>query len=127
MFITGALISSQRIRGATASNRIALDMLQSRAKIVRDLNIAIQDPVEACKDINIFAVAALAKNETAQRVEEIPLETPKQGPLKSLQLLNVLALSKVDPIHYEGLSNLIELKGGLEKIEIPGLAALISL
>lgn len=126
MFITGALINSQGIRGATPSNRIALDMLQSRAEIVRDLNIAIQDPVEACKDINIFAVVALAKNEVAQR-KEVLLKTPKQGPLKNLQLLNLLALSEIDPVHYDGLSKLIELKGGLGKIEIPGLAALISL
>lgn len=61
MFITGALINSQGIRGTTPSSRIARDMFQSRAEIVQNLNIAIQDPVEACKDINIFAVAALGE------------------------------------------------------------------
>ncbi|CRG91231.1 hypothetical protein PISL3812_08279 [Talaromyces islandicus] len=127
MFITGALINSQGIRGAIPSSRIARDMFQSRAKIVRGLNIAIQDPKEACKDINIFAVTALTKKEASQRMQELPSRTPNQGPLKRLQLLHLLALSEIDPIHYEGLSQLIELKGGLDKIEIPGLAALISL
>lgn len=127
MFITGALINSQGIRGTTPSSRIARDMFQSRAEIVQNLNIAIQDPVEACKDINIFAVVALAKNEAFRKEQQGPLKQPNQGPLKRLQLLHLLALSEIDPIHYEGLSRLIELKGGLDNIEIPGLAALISL
>ncbi|KAK9351267.1 hypothetical protein V1523DRAFT_417313 [Lipomyces doorenjongii] len=126
MFITGALINSQGTLGATPSNRISFDMFRSRAEIVRHMSIAMKDPVEACKDINIFAIVALAKTGTFHRVE-MPLKTPKQGPLRSLQLLNLLALSEIDPIHFDGLSKLIELKGGLEKIEIPGLAALISL
>ncbi|KAJ8103419.1 hypothetical protein POJ06DRAFT_279217 [Lipomyces tetrasporus] len=128
IFITGALTNSpQGTLGDTPSDRIALDMFRSRAEMVRSLSIAIKDPVEACKDINIFAIVALAKAGKFQKVEEMPLKTPKQGPLKSLQLLNWLALSEIDPIHFDGLSKLIELKGGLEKIEIPGLAALISI
>ncbi|KAJ6008887.1 hypothetical protein N7499_001066 [Penicillium canescens] len=126
MFMTGALANLQGTPGTTHSHRIALDMFRSRAEIVRRLNIAIKDPAEACKDTNIFAVVALAKTGTVQKVE-VPRKTPKQGPLKSLQLLNLLALSEIDPVHLDGLLKLIELKGGLEKIEIPGLAALISL
>lgn len=126
MFITGALLNSQGALSTIPSNTIARGMFRSRAEIVRRMSIAMKDPIEACKDVNIFAIVVLAKTEMSHRVE-IPLKTPKQGPLRSLQLLNVLALSEIDPIHFEGLSKLIELKGGLEKIKIPGLAALISL
>ncbi|OKL64617.1 hypothetical protein UA08_00307 [Talaromyces atroroseus] len=128
IFITGALSNSPQGNLAdTPSDRIAFDMFRSRAEMVRNLSVAIEDPIEACKDMNIFAVVALAKAGKSQKVEDLPLKMPKQGPLKSLQLLNWLALSETDPIHFDGLSKLIELKGGLEKIEIPGLAALISL
>lgn len=128
MFITGALANLPHgSLGDTPSSRIALDMFRSRAELVRSLSLAIKDPVEACKDINIFTVVALAKGGESQRVKEVPLKMPTQGPLKSLQLLNLMSLSETDPVHLDGLSKLIELKGGLEKIEIPGLAVLISL
>jgi hypothetical protein len=129
MFITGAWNNSlSGSLGDTPSSRVVIDMFRSRAELIRRLNLAIQDPVEACKDINIFSTVALAKNEKPQRMaKEVLLKTPNQGPLKSLQLLDVLALSDIEPMHFEGMSRLIELKGGLGNIEIPGLAALISL
>jgi hypothetical protein len=58
---------------------------------------------------------------------DVPLKTPKQGPLRSLQFMSSFGLTESDPVHFDGLSKLIELKGGLEKIEMSGLAALISL
>lgn len=126
MFMTGALVNSHGTLRAAPSSRIALYMFRTRASIIRHMSIAMKDPIEACKDINIFAVVALAKTGTFHGVGE-PLKTPKQGPLRSLQLLDLLALSEIDPIHFDGLSKLIGLKGGLENIEMPGLAALISL
>jgi hypothetical protein len=126
MFLTGALINSPGTLGGTPSNRVADDMFRSRAEIVRNLNKALKDPVEACKDLNILAIIALAKNATFQKAE-VPPKTPKEGPLKSMQLLNSLSLTAIDPIHYNGLTKLIEMKGGLEEIETPGLASVISL
>lgn len=128
IFITGALLNSPYgSLGGTPSSGLVLDMFRSRAELVRSLSLAMQDPVEACKDINILAIVALAKTWKPQRATEAPTKVPNQGPLKSLQLLDTLALSKIDPIHFDGLLKIIELKGGLEKIEIPGLATIISL
>jgi hypothetical protein len=126
MFIMGALINSQGKLGVIPGNRIALDVFRSRAEIVRRMSIAMRDPAEACKDINIFAIVALAKSGQFKKVD-VPLKTPKQGPLRSLQFMSSFGLTESDPVHFDGLSKLIELKGGLEKIEMSGLAALISL
>jgi hypothetical protein len=126
MFLMGTLIDTRGNLGATPSNRVALDIFRSRAEIVRKLRVAIEDPVDAGKDMNILAIVALAKTVPYQKVE-LPPKTPKQGPLKSLQLLDSFSLSNLDPVHVDGLRKLIELKGGLEQIETPGLAPVISL
>ncbi|RFU31482.1 hypothetical protein B7463_g4882, partial [Scytalidium lignicola] len=125
MFIIGALINSQGTPGAIPTDRIVHDVFRSRAEIVRRMSTVMGDPVEACKDINIFAITALVKIGQFKKVD-VPLKTPNQGPLRSLQFMSSFGLMASDPVHFDGLSRLIELKGGLEKIEMPGLAALIS-
>jgi hypothetical protein len=125
MFIIGALVNSQGDLGVIPGSRIALDVFRSLTEIVRHMSIAIKDPAEACKDINILAIAALAKNGQVKDVP-LPLKTPKQGPLRSLQFLNSFGLTDIDAVHFDGLTKVIELKGGLETIEMPGLTTLIS-
>jgi hypothetical protein len=90
------------------------------------MSIVMRDPVEACKDINIFAISALSKGGQFKKMD-VSLKTPKQGPLRSLQSINSFGLTESNPLHFDGLSKLMELKGGLGKIKMPGLAALISL
>jgi len=104
---------------------MALIKLQSRSEIVKRMCIIMKNPNEAAKDINIFAIGALAKNGELE-TRPVPLKTPIQGPLRSLQFLNRLGLMDEAPVHYHALTKLIELKGGLENIKLPGLAALIS-
>lgn len=126
MFLTGTLIDIRGNLGFTPSSRVAVDIFQSRAKIIRNLMISMKSPKDACAETNILAIVALTKTAPSQNVE-LPLRTPKQGPLKSLQSLDSFSLSDIDPIHVDGLAKLIELKGGLEKIETPGLASVITL
>jgi len=125
MFIIGALNNSAGRIGISARS-MALVGLRSRAEIVKRMCITMRDPEEAGKDVNIFAIAALAKNGEPEK-GYVPLKTPTQGPLRSLQFLNKLALTESVPVHYKALTKLIELKGGLEEIKLPGLSALISL
>ncbi|RDW71665.1 hypothetical protein BP5796_07699 [Coleophoma crateriformis] len=127
LFIMGALIFSQGAFGRFASKPVTQRLFQCRAEVVRLVNAAIRDPVEACNDINIFAVSALAFKGSPSKKVDVPVKLPKQGPLRCLQFLNAYAVTDSVPIHVVGLSKLIEIKGGLEKIEIPGLASLISL
>jgi hypothetical protein len=125
MFIIGAMVNSQGELGVIPGSRIALDVFRSLNEIVRSMSVVMKDPVEACKDINILAIAALAKNGQVKDMP-LPLKTPKQGPLRSLQFLSSFELTDIDAVHFDGLTKVIELKGGLETIEMPGLTALIS-
>lgn len=126
IFIIGALLYSQGALASAPGNSTTLDLFRCRAQLVRDISVAIEDPAEACKDINIFAVSALA-NKGRRRKLALPVgRTPNQGPLRTLQRIDSYGLTVTDPIHAEGLEKMLELKGGFEKIEMPGLAALIS-
>lgn len=126
IFLIGTLIDSRGNLGVTPSSRVTVDIFNSRAKIIRNLIDSLKDPKEACTETNILAILALVKTAPSQNLKP-PLKTPKQGPLQSLQSLNSFSLSNIDPIHVDGLTKLIESKGGLEKIETPGLAPINTL
>lgn len=126
VFIMGALIYSEGAHRITHSSSTALSVFRARAEIVRHVSIAMRDPVEACNDVNIFAVSSLAKNGFFQSVQT-SLKTPKQGPLRNLQFLSALGLTENVPIHFNGLWKIIEFKGGLGTVKMPGVAALVSL
>jgi hypothetical protein len=51
---------------------------------------------------------------------------PCQGPLRSLQGLDTYSLMRTVPEHFDGLASLVRLRGGLEKIEMKGLGALLT-
>ncbi|KAH8817202.1 hypothetical protein F5884DRAFT_245066 [Xylogone sp. PMI_703] len=127
MFVMGGLINLHRIHDLYPGSSMALDVTRVRAEIVRHMSVVMRDPVEACKDVNILAVSALANKNLLKRTIDLPTKLPNQGPLKSLQFINLAGMTECVPIHANGLSHLIELKGGLEKIETPGVAALVSL
>ena len=121
----GALNNSLGAFGVNTRG-MALVGLRSRSEIVKRMCVIMKNLEEAGKDINILAIAALAKNGEPER-GYVPTKTPTQGPLRSLQFLSRLALTESVPVHYHALVRLVELKGGLEEIKLPGLAALISL
>jgi hypothetical protein len=53
--------------------------------------------------------------------------SPFKPPLGDLQWLDIYATTSFNAAHHMGLYHLIQLRGGLENIELPGLAAVISL
>jgi len=126
LFIMGALISTRGAIAMTPGDPDSFEMFRARAEIVKYVGLAIMDPVEACKDVNIFAVSALAAKGPFQ-VFTIPIKRPNQGPLRSLQNLESFGVTETVPLHLNGLSKIIRLKGSLERIQMPGLAAMISL
>jgi len=56
-----------------------------------------------------------------------PVMAPSQGPLTTLQLLHIYGgrLETVQ-VHLQGLAKMLSLRGGLSKIQLPGLAQAIS-
>lgn len=106
-------------------------LLCAHAETVTYVNQALSDHKIACSDSTILAVFALAYHSIT--IEEKPpkgstaiFRAPEQGPLKSLRLLNLYG-GPIETVsmHREGLLKLIQLRGGIEKITLPGLAGLL--
>jgi len=93
---------------------------------IRLLNEVMSDPSRAVTDAVILSVLCMASN-SHQGVALIPsAQSPFYPPLRSLQWLDVYGALSANPVHVRGLAQLIELRGGLENIALPGLAATIS-
>lgn len=80
----------------------------------------------SCEDENILSVYSLTYHGDLRR--DNPAIAPSQGPLTTLQLLHVYGgrLETVQ-VHLQGLAKMLTLRGGLNKIKLPGLAQAISL
>ncbi|PTU23335.1 hypothetical protein P175DRAFT_0530445 [Aspergillus ochraceoroseus IBT 24754] len=96
------------------------------ADAIAKINRAIQDPVQAISDEVILSVLCLATNQLEGVKELQPKDTSFQPPLQSLQWLDIYGCMLTNPIHQAGLVQLVNLRGGLDKLELPGLAAVIS-
>jgi hypothetical protein len=92
---------------------------------IKRINLAIQNPREAATDSIILSVLCLATNRERPIGDHFQ-KSPFQSPLRSLQWLDVYGRLSSNPVHQAGLVQLVQLKGGLEKIEIPGLAGVIA-
>ncbi|KAH8705929.1 hypothetical protein BGW36DRAFT_19646 [Talaromyces proteolyticus] len=93
------------------------------------INVALQDEVQAVSDAVILSVLCLATNKYDGAVWEPDAQdaqSPFAAPLRSLQWLDVYGRLSPNPVHQAGLARLIQLRGGLEKLKLPGLAAVIS-
>lgn len=88
------------------------------------INEQMLDPTRASSDQNLLAVLGLAVH--GQDTLPAHRKTPKQGPLRDLQGLELYSSMKTVPLHFNGLALLVELRGGLEKVKLPGIAAIIS-
>ncbi|KAL2861794.1 hypothetical protein BJX68DRAFT_251642 [Aspergillus pseudodeflectus] len=111
---------SQRQLSATDSKTMVLSQIDSISKI----NTALQDPSLAVTDEIILSVLCLATNDSPD-LRDIK-HSPFQPTLRSLQWLDIYARLSPNPIHQAGLLRLVELRGGLYKLKLPGLAAVIS-
>lgn len=92
---------------------------------IKLLNRAIQDPAYAVTDAVIMSVLIMAYSTGKVAVKKCN-KMPFQAPLQSLQWLNVFGAQEAHLAHVTGLSKLITLKGGMEKITVPGVTGTIS-
>ncbi|KAJ5082673.1 hypothetical protein N7532_011716 [Penicillium argentinense] len=90
------------------------------------VNLAIQIPAEAVTDSIILCVLCMATNKVEAPMWKHVQESVFQAPLRSLQWLDIYGRLSPHLIHQAGLVQLINLRGGLERIELPGLAAIIA-
>ncbi|KIW70546.1 hypothetical protein, variant [Phialophora macrospora] len=105
-------------------------LLRAHAETVTHVNRALSNPSTACNDVTILTVFTLAYHYLTMDAEVRPAyvtrRAPQQGPLRSLRLLNLYG-GPIEAVsmHREGLFKMIELRGGLDKIILPGLAGLL--
>jgi hypothetical protein len=95
---------------------------------MRLLKEALKGPNEVAMDEIILAVMALCTNEVetlAIHMHKVP--SPFNSPLTSLQWLDVYGRISFIHAHTVALRSLVARRGGLEKVELDGLAEVLSL
>lgn len=121
---------SQMIRevasDAFTSARLKHVALTFHANAVNIIKDNMSQPSTACSDENILAVFALAQHQMIgnnHQLEHKPLQHgPKQGPLRSLRLLDLYGGPiRSASMHQEGLARMLAVRGGIQELELPGL------
>jgi len=88
------------------------------------LSKTMQDPALAASDETICAVMVLACSGAELTVPRSS-RTCFDPPLKSMQWLDVYATVNMSEMHFRGLEQLINMRGGLENLEMDGVADII--
>ncbi|PYI04729.1 hypothetical protein BO78DRAFT_431060 [Aspergillus sclerotiicarbonarius CBS 121057] len=96
------------------------------AHTVSALNGVMRQPLRGVGDATILAVLMLVEWPTTQSEREWTKSPVFQAPLQGMQWLNVHGAREPHQAHQRGLCRLVQLKGGLPRIQLPGVAAAIS-
>lgn len=102
-----------------------MKMVENEA--IRLVNQAIQDPAEATSNAALLSVICLAHNKTSSSPPKRALKSPFDAPLKHLQWLETASSVPTNVIHVRGLMQMMNMRGGLENIDLPGLTSAVSL
>lgn len=123
----GAAVNMDALRGHRFRNDNPI-RLYHKVQTMRLMKEEITSTVKTSLDEVILAVLTLGSNE----VETIAntggnTRSPFESPLSSIQWLNVFGSISDVPIHTSAMNTLVVRRGGLEKIQIDGLAEVLSL
>lgn len=102
-----------------------LEQIICESVTIKQLNKLMKDPSQSTCDEIILAVLCMAFNRIDYSGWNTPDSWPK-APLRNLQWLDVYGGLSLNDQHIKGLLALIESKGGIDKVELPGLAETIS-
>lgn len=126
-------ISHERLYWHTKGNTGAIFKPREkyiRAKLeleaIKEVNNAIQSPSRAVSDAVLLSVASLANYSGYKLLPSNNAQLPFQSPLRSLQWLDIYGSLPSNHVHLTGLAQLVKLKGGLQRIKLPGLASALS-
>jgi hypothetical protein len=112
--------------------RINLDnpiRLFHKVHTMKLLKEELQSPDKVLLDDVILAVLALGTNEVETMVNNMRYQprSPFNSPLRSAQWLDVYGSMSGVPEHVTAMRSLVARRGGLENIELDGLAEILSL
>jgi hypothetical protein len=101
------------------------EQIQCYAETIRGVHQKFEDASVSCADENILSVYALCCHGALRPPP--PTVVPTQGPLANLLLLHVYGgRLEIVQLHVQGLAKMLSFRGGISKIELPGLAQAIS-
>ncbi|KAL3465189.1 hypothetical protein BJX64DRAFT_70544 [Aspergillus heterothallicus] len=92
---------------------------------VRLVSREMSNPSRAICDAMIWSVVCMAHNKAEDDVTGLP-DIPFTAPMQRLQWLDVYGCLRPNLIHIGGLIQMVNLRGGIDKVELPGLASVIS-
>jgi uncharacterized membrane protein len=104
--------------------------LYHKIQTMRLLQEELKRPEKMHVDDLLLAILALSANEIetiANNIKEKKIQSPFNSPLTSIQWLDVYGSISHIEAHVLAMRNLIDQRGGLEKIELEGLAEVIGL
>ncbi|OQV03894.1 hypothetical protein CLAIMM_08873 isoform 3 [Cladophialophora immunda] len=127
-----ALCFSQLAR-LSVTEASGLNPISQRARwycysvVVGEVNRRFNNVSTRCSDESILAVQALAFHGDRTAHDSEPPGSLSQGPMSALQGLDLYA-GRLDPVnmHVHGLAKMLAMRGGIEEIRFPGLAAMLS-
>jgi hypothetical protein len=124
-FLYAQLVRNKAARRAETGST-DYQILACYHKAVQHANVCLADKQSQCSDFTILLVMFLAHHGKAHPRDDLA-QKATQGPLKSLQLLDLYGgLIDPEPTHEKGLRRMIELRGGLHTLTLPGLARMLS-
>ncbi|KAL4869708.1 hypothetical protein BDV12DRAFT_75037 [Aspergillus spectabilis] len=85
----------------------------------------MDNPSRAVCDAMIFSVVCMAHNKAEHDSTGFPTP-PFTAPMQRLQWLDVYGSLRTNLVHIGGLVQMVHLRGGIDKIQLPGLASVIS-
>lgn len=112
--------------GPQRSQPLKRRLLYVEMESARALNEALKSPDRPITDSLILSALCMANNSAGEPIPPNKNKSPFKAPLRELQWLNIYAMNTSNAAHQAGLCHLIQLRGGLDSIELPGLAAILS-
>ncbi|KAH8800461.1 hypothetical protein F5884DRAFT_810512 [Xylogone sp. PMI_703] len=118
--------ASSLLRGqySTDSEIRLMELIQ--LKTIQAINQGLKSPHSSTNNTVLMGVASLASNTTTLFRSFRPRATPFIAPLASMQGLDIYSHIEFHQIHLKGLFKIIEMRGGIQQVDLPGLAAVIS-
>lgn len=101
------------------------ELMLCQTEAVHAINDKLLQAATACDDESVRIVFSLTWHGAVK--QDVSPRTPKQSPLADLQSLKMfMGIIACDPVHAQGLDNILRVRGGLDRVEMPGLAFLVS-
>ncbi|PWY77066.1 hypothetical protein BO70DRAFT_397954 [Aspergillus heteromorphus CBS 117.55] len=93
---------------------------------IQNVTREVSDPTRAVCDAVILSVICMAHNVAEDHGRAVHQTTPFDAPLQRLQWLDIYGGLPPNLVHIKGLVQMVRLRGGLQNLSLPGLAATLS-